>query len=373
AMGIVVFLTDGLPSVGEQNPERLAELTERGRGRFRVFAFGIGYDVNTYLLDRLTERARGTSQYIAPGGDIEQAVGAMAAKLSSPVLTDLALQADGAVELYDVQPDRLPDLFAGDELVVFGRYRGAGRGERTVTVTGRRNGRAEWFTTAATFAAEQTANDYVAPLWAARKAGVLAREIRLRGMNPEVLEELKRLALRYGILTEYTAYLVQEPDMVAQRRIEEQSLRMLAAPAPEAAVGAGAVERARRDAAFSGAVQLESIIVTGAALADSIAADAPRARSGVNPTQRVAGRLYILREGAWTDMRHADSIRTVHVEPFSAAYLALLRALPELVEPAALGDTVVVAGRRVSIKIGAGGKATWATGELARLVRDFRG
>lgn len=377
AMGVVVFLTDGLPSVGEQNPEQLATRAERGRGRFRVFAFGIGYDVNTHLLDRLTEQARGTSQYIAPGGDIEQSVATLAAKLSSPVLTDLGVRVDGDVELYDVQPQGLPDLFAGDELVVFGRYRGAGSprgqgGQRSVTVTGRRNGREERFSTPALFAADQEANAYLAPLWAARKAGALAREIRLRGMNREVLEELKGLALRYGILTEYTAYLVQEPDMVAQRGREEQVLRTSAAPAPEAAVGAGAVGRARRDAAFSGAVLLQEVVVTGAAIADSLATNAPRVRASGTPTQRAGGRLFMLRDGAWTDARHADSLRTVEIEAYSPAYVALLRALPELVEPAKLGPTVVVAGRRVSLKIAGGGKERWMAGELERLIREFR-
>src|SRR5438067_8764499 len=76
ALGVVVFLTDGLPTVGETDPERLADQAERSRGPFRVFAFGIGYDVNTYLLDRLTDRARGVTEYIRPGGDIEQIVGA---------------------------------------------------------------------------------------------------------------------------------------------------------------------------------------------------------------------------------------------------------------------------------------------------------
>src|SRR5947199_7417046 len=102
------------------------------------------FDVNTYLLDRLTERARGATEYVRPGGNIETAVGDLAAKLASPVMTDLNLSADGA-ELYDVQPDRLPDLFANDEVVVFGRYRGAGNGERTVTVSGRRAGRTARF------------------------------------------------------------------------------------------------------------------------------------------------------------------------------------------------------------------------------------
>src|SRR6266702_2311447 len=114
ALGVVVFLTDGQPSVGENDPERIAARAEQGRGRFRVFAFAVGDDVNTYLLDRLTERARGTTEYVRPGENIERAVGALAAKVASPVLTDLALSASQGVELYDVQPGSLPDLFAGD-------------------------------------------------------------------------------------------------------------------------------------------------------------------------------------------------------------------------------------------------------------------
>src|SRR5256712_4277050 len=152
------------------DPERIADQAEHGRGPFHVFAFGIGYDVNTYLLDRLTERARGVTAYIRPGGDIEQPVASLAAKIASPVLTDLALRADG-VELYDLQPQSLPDLFGGDELVVFGRYRGAGSGERFVTVTGRRGGREERFSTGARFGGEQAGPDYVQQLWAARQAG----------------------------------------------------------------------------------------------------------------------------------------------------------------------------------------------------------
>src|SRR5947207_6230169 len=222
ALGVVVFLTDGMATVGETDPERIADQAERGRGAFRVFAFGIGYDVNTYLLDRLTERARGVTEYIRPGGDIEQAVGALAAKIAAPVLTDLALRADG-VELYDLQPQRLPDLFGGDELVVFGRYRGAGSrkgvpdgpGERVVTVTGRRSGREERFSTGGRFGSEQPGTDYIPQLWAARKAGALSSDIRLHGANPEIVTELKRLALRYGILTACTSSLVEAPSVAA--------------------------------------------------------------------------------------------------------------------------------------------------------------
>jgi Ca-activated chloride channel homolog len=362
SLGVVVFLTDGMPTVGETDPERIADQAERGRGPFRVFAFGIGYDVNTYLLDRLTERARGITEYIRPGGDIEQAVGSLAAKVASPVLTDLAVHADG-VELFDLQPSSLPDLFAGDELVVLGRYRGAGSGERSLTVTGGRNGREERFATGARFGGERTGWDYIPQLWAARKAGALSRDIRLHGANPEIVAELKRLALRYGILTEYTSYLVQEPNVVVQQRFDQ--LRRMA---PQDQAGAGAVARSEAVRKLAGSMSLDAVTVQ--------AAPAPGGEGGrgnAATTRRVGGRLFTLRDGLWTDIGHGDSLRVVSVAAFSDAYFALLRALPELVQPATLGPAVLVAGRRVSIKIETGGQTTWTEGQLERLVREFRG
>ena len=361
ALGVVVFLTDGMPTVGDTDPEHIADQAEHGRGAFRVFAFGIGYDVNTYVLDRLTERARGVTEYIRPGDDIEQAVGSLAIKVSNPVLTDLALRADG-MELYDVQPQSLPDLFAGDELVVFGRFRGTGGTGATgaVAVTGRRNGREERFTTNAG-PGEQSSNEYISQLWAARKAGALSREIRLHGPNPEVVSELKRLALRYGILTEYTSYLVQEPNQVAIRAREDA----LSAPAPATQVGALSVGKARREARAANA----QIAADQAAAIEELARD----RSAPGATRQIGGRLFVLRDGVWTDIAHGDSLQVVTVAPFSDAYFALLRALPELLKPATLEPAVLVAGRRVSIKIQERGKAAWRDGELERLVRQFRG
>jgi len=80
----------------------------------------------------------------------------------------------------------------------------------------------------------------------------------------------------------------------------------------------------------------------------------------------------VWRDSTWTDIAHGDSLRVIEVAAFSEAYFALLRALPELMKPATLEPAVLVAGRRVSIKIEAVGKTTWQDGELAMLVRDFR-
>src|SRR2546428_2929699 len=329
ALGVVVFLTDGLPTVGETDPERIADQAEHGRGPFRVFAFGIGYDVNTYILDRLTDRARGVTEYIRPGGDIEQAVGSLATKIASPVLTDLALRGDG-VELYDLQPERLPDLFAGDELVLFGRNRGEGRRERSGTVTGRRNGREESFTTNARFGDENAGSDYVPQLWAARKVGALSREIRLHGPNTEIVNELKRLALRYGILTEYTSYLVQEPNQVVVRPMFDRAPP--AAPAPQDQAGAAAVERSRAERALSGSLQLSAVTVTGAA-ADSVitrgSAEATRIRRG-------GGRRFPCGGSTRAGSAHGAALQGGSVAAVSGRHFPLLPALPPPAEPTPL-------------------------------------
>jgi hypothetical protein len=133
--------------------------------------------------------------------------------------------------------------------------------------------------------------------------------------------------------------------------------------APQAQTGAKAVEQAAREAQAASA----NVVVDGEQLNDVV-----RARSGIAPTRRVHNRLFVLRDSVWTDLRHADSLRVVAVEPYSPAYFELLRALPELRGAAAL-DRVIVAGARLSLKIEAGGTREWGEGELTRIVRGFRG
>src|SRR2546425_515433 len=261
--------------------------TLRPSDRFRVITFSS--DVRRYApgwTDASGEHVRDAQQWV-------RAVGSLATKVSSPVLTDLALRADGS-DLYDVQPGSLPDLFAEDELVVFGRYRGAWSGERSVTVNGRRDGHAEQFTTSAPVA-QGSGAEYIPQLWAARTAGALAREIRLHGQNPEIVNELKRLALRYGILTEYTSYLVQEPNQLAVRPLLDRI-----APAPAAQVGALSVDQARREA--------KSAAVANAAEAADMD-EAMRGRVTGHASRRVGGRLFVRGDSVWTDGARAESSR----------------------------------------------------------------
>jgi Ca-activated chloride channel family protein len=363
---IVMFLTDGLPSVGEQDPERIAQRAEQERGRTRVFAFGVGHDVNTYLLDRLSAAGRGATQYVEPGEDVEQALSVLAAKIQHPVLVELAVQ-DAPVELTEVYPITLPDLFAGEELVIFGRYRARGEASGQVTIRGRRGNRAERFSTAATFAEHTEANDFIPRLWASRKIGFLSQQLRLNGANKELVEEIRKTALRYGLLSEYTSYLVQEPMEVADGRggVRLEAMTVGGAVAsPSASTGVGAVQQAKRDQLRRQAVSADELEASNEAMLQI---------GHMGQSRHVAGRLFKDVEGVWTDLMHADSAQTVRIELFSAAYFAVLKALPELEPYVTEFGAVVVAGERMSVQFGDAGAATVSESGLRRLVQEFRG
>jgi Ca-activated chloride channel family protein len=381
-LDVVLFLTDGLPSVGEQNPERLAQLAERSRGAARVFAFGVGYDVNTYLLDRLSAAGHGSTQYVTPGQDVEQQLGALTTKISHPVLTDLRI-VHAPARLTQLYPEHLPDLFAGEELVVFGRYASAGRDDvgdaddrdsgngvrpaanGRLVLEGRRAGRVERFEVQVAFPAHERANDYIPRLWAARKIGVLTQALKLNGRNSELEQEIKETALRYGLLTEYTSYLVQEPAQVALHpgiRLDEVVVTGAGAPAQASGqVAVAAAERARESRALKSvaALNAQEMEVTKRAHGPAM--------------QTIAGRIFVLKDGVWTDLWHADSIAVVRIAPFSDAYFAALDRLPELVPYWKEMNRVLVSGRRVSIVLDEGGVTTMSAARLDRLARDFRG
>ena len=366
---LVLFLTDGLPSVGEQAPERIAQNAGARIGRSRIFTFGVGHDVNTYLLDRLAQEGRGTAEYVAPEANVEAAVGSLLNKIRHPALASLRIE-HAPVGLVQTYPSRLPDVFFGEELVIFGRYHGTGGGE--IVVSGQRGGRTERFTAQAVFPASATENEFIPRLWASRRIGELTRQIRIEGASQNLVQEVRELGLRYGILTEYTSYLVQEPvTSTAQLQTMRQVMPNQAAPAaPRAQTGAGAFNSARSSSAMMGAGSLAAADAAAEARIGELGAGRGTALSNM---RRVHGRLFVKIGDVWTDAAHQDSLRVIEVAPFSEAYFQLVRALPALAQYLRLGDEVLVAGRRASIKVTASGTTAWRAGQLDAVVRAFRG
>lgn len=321
---VVLFLTDGLPTVGEQEPAVILQNARaRGGENVRLFPFGVGYDVNSALLDSLAQENHGASAYIIPGENLEERISIFYSKITSPVLAGLTLDL-GGLTVEDTYPNPLPDLFLGSQLVLVGRYRGAGR--VTVTLRGTVNGEVRSYVyEGLDFAEEDTRRDFLPRLWATRKIGYLLTEIRLHSENKEVIDEIVALSLRYGIITPYTSFLVDETGQVLTREGREEAKGAFDAALPSAApdVGAGGVyysaesqNMAESDGAYSG-----------------------YATTGL---RQVADKAFLLANDVWTDTIYEPGSPTTRVTLYSDSYFALVAARPEWGKYLAVGERVIV-------------------------------
>lgn len=368
----VVFLTDGRPTVGTTNDDTLVSSVEKAKGgkAVRVFAFGVGTDVNTHLLDRLSEATRAASRYVVPGQDLEMALSGFYAKISDPVLANPRLRVRGAVRATKLAPPELPDLFRGEELVVLGRYTGSG--EATLALDGTVNGAPRSFSFTVAFPERAVRDDFVPRLWATRRVGYLLDRIRLDGESAELREEATELARRYGIVTPWTSYLVLEDEA---RRDIPVSVRTVQAPAGDvrARAAAGAMYReAREEKSGASAVASAQSV---AALKSAVSAEAPSVANelvfGVSgglpasPVQDVRtlvaaqsarfvnGRTFWQNGKAWVDaqVQAQRGAKTRQVKFGSAKYDALLGKHPEAAPWLALGRNVqlVLGGEVVEV------------------------
>jgi Ca-activated chloride channel family protein len=231
SLPMVLFLTDGLPTVGETGEAAIVGLAARRNpaGR-RIFAFGVGAEPNTALLERIAWESRGAATFILPGEDVRARMAESIRRLRAPIFASPVLRWKGAVE--EVLPARLPDLFDGDPLVLVGRFRGAGPLE--LALEGREAGRLRTYHFELGVAGT-TRQGFVPRLWAQRKISELLDRIRYAGADPgsgaeqtvaALAGEVVRLSRQFGILTEYTAFFAREgadlggPGDVARARQE---------------------------------------------------------------------------------------------------------------------------------------------------------
>jgi Ca-activated chloride channel homolog len=249
---------------------------------------------------------------------------------------------------------------------VLGRYEAAPTGASgELAVTGTRAGREERFAARVDFPARAASGDYIPRLWASRKVGELMRTIRVEGSTPARVAEVRDLALRYGLVTEYTSHLVQEPQIAG--RVGGGIVPTAgAAAAPVVVTGETAVMQAQL-----AATRRQARNVADVAAAERVAAD-QLARVANGGERIVGGRRFLLASEIWTDVAHAASARVVHVTPFTRAYFDLLATLPELKAYVTAFDAVIVAGGAVSIHIGPGGSSTLTEAQLKTMATEFR-
>ncbi len=312
----VIFLTDGLPTAGETNEMKIVEnAQERNKVRTRVFSFGVGYDVNSRLLDKLARTCYGQSDYVRPDEDIEEYVSRLYNRIGAPVLTELSIKVDvEGIKPEDgnavnrLYPRDAYDLFAGDQLVVVGRYKKPGDGK--VTITGKVDGKQHKFDFPADLVKESRDESFafVEKVWATRRVGEIIDEIDLRGKNQELVDELIKLSTRHGIITPYTSFLADENsnlrELAANRRQADVALERLAE-----AGGRGGFEQRRLKSSLQRAANAPAAAApfgnANAVPADAfgLAEDEAKEEAAkiAQNVWNIGGKTFFLRDGKWVD------------------------------------------------------------------------
>ncbi len=344
---ILIFMTDGLPTSGETNSTRIVDNARDARiPGLRLFTFGVGYNVNTTLLDRLAAENGGVADYVEPKEDLEAKVSTFFAKVNYPVLTDLHLDM-AAVQTDLVYPRALPDLFRGSQVTLIGRYRNdTDLDSVRLQLNGKSGGTGREFAyNNLRFPKREESNDFLPRLWATRRVGWLMEQVRTNGEQQELRDEIVDLGTRYGIVTPYTSYLAVEPEVAQTQNVTRLSgmgvgrssgaIGPVNAPPPSsmpmakaearAATGAAGVQQSKRAREQQEADRFDK---------DSLSA----------AVKTTGGKTFYLRDGIWTDSEfRADAKLPESAMKFSSdEYYAVLKSKPQLAEFFSLGERVIV-------------------------------
>lgn len=306
AFPAILFLTDGIPTIGETGEKAILEsIAKSNSAQHRIFSFGVGLDLNAPLLTRLSANHGGRESFVLPGDNIEVPVAGLARRLQGVLALDPELNFTTPARLDDILPRQLPDLFAGDQVLVLGRYRGAEPLAFELTTRPAHDSHAAWTIKAQLDPAKaDLANAFVPRLWANRKIAVLTSALRDLGAasgelptdprTKELVEEIVRLSLAHGILTEYTAFLAVEGAALsaaapsntreASRRLEERAMR--------SRTGAEAINQE-----LNLVQQRDSAVV----MKNNQRLDGQLNMIAESRVQQIADKSFLLRNGTWQD------------------------------------------------------------------------
>lgn len=328
SLPLVLFLTDGLPTVGPISETEIRDaVAEANKHDRRLFTFGVGFDVNAPLLTALAQQSRAAPAFVSPGEDVEVAVGGVFAKLSGPVLARPELKvvsltlAVGPSPIRELMPQALPDVFAGEQMIVLGQY--TTNEPMTLQVVGDHRGSERRFTTEVKPAEASATNAFVARLWAQRKIASLIDAIRQAGADgqmteddpkyKELVDEVVALSQEYGILTEYTAFIAVEEaykQNLADKGATQYSLgyRAIEDRSGEAGVNREQLNQQRQLSSTPARKAADEEAMLGlyernlpADTATAVTRGAGQSQGIANSIHTVAGRSFYLRGDRWVE------------------------------------------------------------------------
>jgi Ca-activated chloride channel family protein len=219
----VCFLTDGY--IGNE-AEILGEIHKR-LGASRIFSFGIGSSVNRYLMDHMAKAGRGAVAYLGSRDEAPQVMEDFFERISHPGLADIAIDW-GGINVSEVFPREMPDLFVGRPVILTGRFQGDGKTQ--VRVSGTVAGEQLEFAVPADLNGITETHKGLPSVWARMKIADLADQTTY-APNVELQEQIKHVALDYGLRSAFTAFLAV--DSTRQTEGTEGTPVPVAVPAPE--------------------------------------------------------------------------------------------------------------------------------------------
>lgn len=258
--GVIVFLTDGLPTAGVTDEAAIVDSVRMGNESVRasIHVFGVGYDVNTHLLDRIAAQNHGAVTYVQPGESLERALTTFYSQIAHPLLTNVEVEFEG-LTAEDVYPRQLPDLFVGSSLALAGRYSTADSKAATMQLRGQMAGEM-WEQVYSFDLTEAGDHPFVPRLWATRRVGELLDQVRVEGETATLVEEIESLGLRHGIVTPYTIGVVQGQAggaaSVANMQLYQQDLDGDGLPDINQVSGAATVGARAQNLAYQQATQV---------------------------------------------------------------------------------------------------------------------
>lgn len=225
---IVVLLTDGY--IGNE-AEIIEHVGENCGDRIRFWTIGIGSSPNMFLVDGVAKQGGGMGKRLGLEDDSEALSREVMTRIQRAQLADVAIDW-GDFDVAETYPTRIPELWAGRPVVLFGRYRDGGRGE--ITVKGTVEGDPVSWPLQVRLPDDQPEHDVLAKVWARHKIENLMHQSFYAG-SPAVEEEVTSLALDYRLMSQYTSFVaVDEKDAEDLEAPARPPRRMLVpVPLPE--------------------------------------------------------------------------------------------------------------------------------------------
>ena len=322
---LILFLTDGCPTTGETNAARILEnVGKANKNQSRIFVFGVGYDINDHLLDKMAADNGGTRNYVTPNEDIEVAVSSLFKKMNEPVLVNVRINF-GQILTKELTPKNLPDLFREEQLTILGRYEG--HGDTVLKLRGIIGSKRHEFSKNVHFSDLEPDNDFLPHLWAQRRIAELVDEAALNGGSRELHDEIQRLSKAYGVLTPYTSFVEADDGSLA---MDYQSTL---------------------SDAYTSAIPISERIKINSEIDDRKVA---RSRRQHADTRYIGRKTFHRHRKIWVDNEYDRTSERRKIEFDSEAYYELLNHFPELARYSKLAKdaiTLIICHKGVNYEI----------------------